>query len=154
MLEFLVLRKFNFPFQFGEHPEERANNEEISEKLSGVTTLNEIYAAIKDKVGVSSKICFLLVKKMPCKKNVVNCTVDTFKIHVCSQKRSIVINISFLQVPKLEPIRIPMNQEMVRHTSHTSLQTACFHWMYSYNYSTIQNCAKTLFKLNKCKTMQ
>merc|ERR1711874_524369 len=37
--------------------------EEISEKLSGVTTLNEIYAAIKDKV------------------------------------------------PKLEPIRIPMNQE-------------------------------------------
>merc|ERR1712226_197067 len=49
--------------QFGEHPEERANNEEISEKLSGVTTLNEIYAAIKDKV------------------------------------------------PKLEPIRIPMNQE-------------------------------------------
>merc|ERR1712226_1745175 len=36
--------------QFGEHPEERANNEEISEKLSGVTTLNEIYAAIKDKV--------------------------------------------------------------------------------------------------------
>merc|ERR1712241_1401665 len=39
------------------------NNEEISEKLSGVTTLNEIYAAIKDKV------------------------------------------------PKLEPIRIPMNQE-------------------------------------------
>merc|ERR1712130_533618 len=41
-----------------------ANNEEISEKLSGVTTLNEIYAAIKDKV------------------------------------------------PKLEPIRIPMNQEM------------------------------------------
>merc|ERR1712241_1120836 len=50
--------------QFGEHPEERANNEEISEKLSGVTTLNEIYAAIKDKV------------------------------------------------PKLEPIRIPMNQEM------------------------------------------
>merc|ERR1712088_1117542 len=50
--------------QFGEHPEERVNNEEISEKLSGVTTLNEIYAAIKDKV------------------------------------------------PKLEPIRIPMNQEM------------------------------------------
>merc|ERR1711973_457997 len=49
--------------QFGEHPEERANNGEISEKLSGVTTLNEIYAAIKDKV------------------------------------------------PKLEPIRIPMNQE-------------------------------------------
>merc|ERR1712083_412925 len=49
--------------QFGEHPEERANNEEISEKLTGVTTLNEIYAAIKDKV------------------------------------------------PKLEPIRIPMNQE-------------------------------------------
>ena len=40
-----------FFVQFGEHPEERANNEEISEKLSGVTTLNEIYAAIKDKVS-------------------------------------------------------------------------------------------------------
>merc|ERR1712226_187539 len=53
-----------FKDQFGEHPEERANNEEITEKLAGVTTLNEIYAAIKDKV------------------------------------------------PKLEPIRIPMNQEM------------------------------------------
>merc|ERR1712106_1183935 len=52
-----------FKDQFGEHPEERANNEEFSEKLAGVTTLNEIYAAIKDKV------------------------------------------------PKLEPIRIPMNQE-------------------------------------------
>jgi len=50
--------------QFGEHPEDRAHNEEITEKLAGVTTLNEIYAAIKDKV------------------------------------------------PKLEPIRIPMNQEM------------------------------------------
>merc|ERR1711971_553384 len=50
--------------QFGEHPEERATNDEISEKLTGVTTLNEIYAAIKEKV------------------------------------------------PKLEPIRIPMNQEM------------------------------------------
>merc|ERR1712123_430346 len=49
--------------QFGEHPEERASNEELTEKLAGVTTLNEIYAAIKDKV------------------------------------------------PKLEPIRIPMNQE-------------------------------------------
>merc|ERR1712133_345737 len=49
--------------QFGEHPEERANNEELTEKLAGVTTLNEIYAAIKEKV------------------------------------------------PKLEPIRIPMNQE-------------------------------------------
>ena len=52
-----------FKDQFGEHPEERATNDEMSEKLSGVTTLNEIYAAIKDKV------------------------------------------------PKLEPIRIPMNQE-------------------------------------------
>merc|ERR1712180_539642 len=49
--------------QFGEHPEERANNEELTEKLAGVTTINEIYAAIKEKV------------------------------------------------PKLEPIRIPMNQE-------------------------------------------
>jgi hypothetical protein len=37
--------------QFGEHPEERANNEEITEKLVGVTTVSEIYAAIKDKVG-------------------------------------------------------------------------------------------------------
>merc|ERR1712241_1659082 len=52
-----------FKDQFGEHPEERATNDEMSEKLTGVTTLNEIYAAIKDKV------------------------------------------------PKLEPIRIPMNQE-------------------------------------------
>merc|ERR1719320_192169 len=52
-----------FKDQFGEHPEERASNEELSEKLAGVTTLNEIYGAIKDKV------------------------------------------------PKLEPIRIPMNQE-------------------------------------------
>ena len=51
-----------FP-KFGEHPEERASNEELSEKLTGVTTINEIYAAIKEKV------------------------------------------------PKLEPIRIPMNQE-------------------------------------------
>jgi len=49
--------------QFGEHPEERANNEELGEKLASVTTLNEIYAAVKDKV------------------------------------------------PKLEPLRIPMNQE-------------------------------------------
>jgi len=49
--------------QFGEHPEERANNVELSEKLASVTTLNEIYAAIKDKVA------------------------------------------------KLEPVRIPMNQE-------------------------------------------
>jgi len=49
--------------QFGEHPEERAANEEKSEKLESVTTLNEIYVAIKDKVA------------------------------------------------KLEPIRIPMNQE-------------------------------------------
>jgi len=39
-----------FKDQFGEHPEERANNEEITEKLAGVTTLNEIYAAIKEKV--------------------------------------------------------------------------------------------------------
>merc|ERR1712183_797618 len=52
-----------FKDQFGEHTWERASNEELSEKLAGVTTLNEIYAAIKDKV------------------------------------------------PKLEPIRIPMNQE-------------------------------------------
>merc|ERR1719336_963248 len=36
--------------QFGEHPEERATNEELSEKLTGVTSLNEIYAAIKEKV--------------------------------------------------------------------------------------------------------
>jgi len=49
--------------QFGEHPEERANNEELTEKMTSVTTLNEIYAAVKDKV------------------------------------------------PKLEPLRIPMNQE-------------------------------------------
>merc|ERR1712079_660799 len=39
-----------FKDQFGEHPEERANNEEITEKLAGVTTLNEIYSAIKEKV--------------------------------------------------------------------------------------------------------
>jgi len=52
-----------FKDQFGEHPEERATNEELTEKLTGVTTINEIYAAIKEKV------------------------------------------------PKLEPIRIPMNQE-------------------------------------------
>ena len=39
-----------FCTQFGEHPEERATNDEISEKLTGVTTLNEIYAAIKEKV--------------------------------------------------------------------------------------------------------
>merc|ERR1711963_714127 len=39
-----------FKDQFGEHPEERANNEEITEKLAGVTTLNEIYAAIKIKI--------------------------------------------------------------------------------------------------------
>jgi len=36
--------------QFGEHPEERATNEEISEKLESVTTLNEIYAQLKEKV--------------------------------------------------------------------------------------------------------
>jgi len=52
-----------FKDQFGEHPEERATNEELTEKLANVTTINEIYAAIKEKV------------------------------------------------PKLEPIRIPMNQE-------------------------------------------
>merc|ERR1712212_736084 len=39
-----------FKDQFGEHPEERATNDELSEKLAGVTTLNEIYAAIKEKV--------------------------------------------------------------------------------------------------------
>jgi len=49
--------------QFGEHPEERSQIEECSEKLAAVLTINEIYAAIKEKV------------------------------------------------PKLEPIRIPMNQE-------------------------------------------
>merc|ERR1711981_305384 len=54
--------KVNFHLEVN-NPEERASNEELSEKLAGVTTLNEIYAAIKDKV------------------------------------------------PKLEPIRIPMNQE-------------------------------------------
>ena len=36
-----------FFFQFGEHPEERALNEEHTEKLECVTTINEIYAAIK-----------------------------------------------------------------------------------------------------------
>merc|ERR1719427_1262726 len=36
--------------QFGEHPEERATNDEISEKLESVTTLNEIYAQLKEKV--------------------------------------------------------------------------------------------------------
>merc|ERR1712106_144309 len=54
--------KVNFHLEVN-NPEERASNEELTEKLAGVTTLNEIYAAIKDKV------------------------------------------------PKLEPIRIPMNQE-------------------------------------------
>ncbi|XP_023325851.1 paladin isoform X4 [Eurytemora carolleeae] len=52
-----------FKDQFGEHPEERATNVESTEKLECVTTVNEIYAAIKEKV------------------------------------------------PKLEPLRIPMNQE-------------------------------------------
>merc|ERR1712179_579586 len=52
-----------FKDQFGEHPEDRATNEELTEKMAGVTTINDIYAAIKEKV------------------------------------------------PKLEPIRIPMNQE-------------------------------------------
>merc|ERR1712079_239518 len=40
-----------FKDQFGEHPEERATNDELTEKLTGVTTLNEIYAAIKEKVA-------------------------------------------------------------------------------------------------------
>jgi len=35
---------------FGEHPEERATNEEVTEKLEGITTLNEIYATLKEKV--------------------------------------------------------------------------------------------------------
>ena len=83
-----------FPPQFGEHPEERANNEEISEKLSGVTTLNEIYAAIKDKV---SRFSFCAFSKSNLKT---------------SERKS---HISFGQVPKLEPIRIPMNQEQVTH---------------------------------------
>jgi hypothetical protein len=34
-------------FQFGEHPEERSQIEEFSEKLVNVLTINEIYAAIK-----------------------------------------------------------------------------------------------------------
>merc|ERR1712123_417549 len=54
--------KVNFHLEVN-NPEECTTNEELTEKLAGVTTLNEIYAAIKDKV------------------------------------------------PKLEPIRIPMNQE-------------------------------------------
>jgi len=49
--------------QYQEHPDERASNEEFTAKLEGVTTINEIYAAIKEKV------------------------------------------------PKVEPIRIPINQE-------------------------------------------
>merc|ERR1711970_1451048 len=53
-----------FKDQFGEHPDERSEgNVELSAKLEGVTTINEIYAAIKEKV------------------------------------------------PKVEPIRIPINQE-------------------------------------------
>ena len=36
-----------FSVQFGEHPEERATNVESTEKLECVTTVNEIYAAIK-----------------------------------------------------------------------------------------------------------
>lgn len=36
--------------QFGEHPEERATNEELTEKLESITTLNEIYATLKEKV--------------------------------------------------------------------------------------------------------
>lgn len=36
-----------FSIQFGEHPEERATNVESTEKLECVTTVNEIYAAIK-----------------------------------------------------------------------------------------------------------
>ena len=54
-----------FKDQFGEHPEERAVNEEMSEKLEEVLTINEIYGALKEKV------------------------------------------------PKIEPIRIPINQEKV-----------------------------------------
>merc|ERR1712110_1018258 len=34
-----------FKDQFGEHPEERATNDELTEKLTGVTTLNEITAS-------------------------------------------------------------------------------------------------------------
>jgi len=36
--------------QFGEHPEERATNDQFSEKLEGIQTINEIYAALKEKV--------------------------------------------------------------------------------------------------------
>jgi len=36
--------------QFGEHPEERATNDTFTEKLEGVQTINEIYAALKEKV--------------------------------------------------------------------------------------------------------
>merc|ERR1712079_285691 len=36
--------------QYQEHPDERASNEEFTAKLEGVTTVNEIYAAIKEKV--------------------------------------------------------------------------------------------------------
>jgi len=36
--------------QFGEHPEERATNEECTEKLDSVTTISEIYEALKEKV--------------------------------------------------------------------------------------------------------
>jgi predicted protein tyrosine phosphatase len=36
--------------QFGEHPEERATNEELTEKLEGVTTIQEIYDSLKEKV--------------------------------------------------------------------------------------------------------
>merc|ERR1711988_1345916 len=43
-----------FKDQFGEHPEERATNDELSEKLAGVTTLNEIYAAIQEKAPMES----------------------------------------------------------------------------------------------------
>jgi len=36
--------------QFGEHPEERATNDVFTEKLEGIQTINEIYAALKEKV--------------------------------------------------------------------------------------------------------
>ena len=86
-----------FKDQFGEHPEERANNEEITEKLAGVTTLNEIYAAIKDKVGVL-EIC---------------------KYKTTKQAKKKMLNMCKNQVPKLEPIRIPMNQEQVTNIFQT-----------------------------------
>ena len=55
-----------FKSQFGEHPEDRANNEEFTDKLAGVTTLNEIYAAIKEKVPKFEPIryCIILTPKI------------------------------------------------------------------------------------------